>query len=425
MNLVFTPFLEQGFRMLAGVLIFICFTIHQVLLAQGNSFIIQNKSGYSRTAGPVVISRENLKQVVSISEKKTAALYINDELIPSQMDDLTGDGQWDEIAFQADIERNSELSVRVKWVSAENAPILQAKVYAGLGLKDATAGKFSPVQSEMQPDNSGSANLKGRYQYEGPILESEKVAFRHIFDDRMFTTALGKFRPQILKDTFQLAEGLQSWGMELIPSDSGMGLGGFALESGGSFRRIQGAGATFYRLLANGPVRSVFDLIYEDWEVDGQMVNVRQRHSIWAGQEGFNCELTINGFEGEKDVLVNMPVLAEAAKVENMVLNKAIGALAWHAPPNGKRPGHLGLGMLFSKAGLKAVVLPQDASVLGGLMKKNAGVKFRITSGQTLEYRYLLGWQKSNEYYGNAVQFKNVLSQSGNELENPLKISAK
>lgn len=425
MNLVFTPFLAQGFRILAGVLIFVCLTSHPVLFAQGNSFIIQNKSGFSRKAGPVVISRENLKEVVSISEKKTAALYINDELIPSQMDDLTGDGQWDEIAFQADIERNSEVVVRVKWVATENTPAFPQKVHAGLGLKAGGAAMFSPVQTELQPENSSSANLKGRYQYEGPVLESENVAFRHIFDNRMFTTALGKLRPIILKDTFQLAEGMQSWGMELIPSDSGMGLGGFALESGGSFRRIQGAGATFYRLLANGPVRSVFDLIYEDWEVDGQMVNVRQRHSIWAGQEGFNCELTINGFEGEKDVLVNMPVLAEAAKVESIAVNKVIGALAWHIPPHGKRPGHLGLGMLFSKTGLKAVIPPQDDSVPASLMKKNAGVKFRITSGQTLEYRYLLAWQKSNEYYGNAVQFKNVLFQSVNELENPLKISGK
>lgn len=410
---------------LGSVQVFCWFTCSPALLAQGNSFTIQNKSGYSRKAGPVVISRENLKQVVSISEKKTAVLYINDEPVPSQMDDLTGDGQWDEIAFQTDIDRNSEVNVRVKWVTAENAPAFPARVYAGLGLKANGAVSFRPVQAELQPENSGSANLKGRYQYDGPVLESEKVAFRHVFDERMVTTALGKVRPLILKDTFHFAEGMQNWGMELIPSDSGMGLGGFALESGGTFRRIQGAGATFFRLLANGPVRSVFDLVYEDWELDGQMVNVRQRHTIWAGQEGYNCELTINGFEGEKDVLVNMPVLPGAPGVENIALNKAIGALAWHAPPLGKRPGHLGLGMLFSKAALKTVILPGDATVPGALMKKNAGVKFRISSGQTIEYRYLLGWQKTNDYYGNAVQFRNVLSLSGNELEYPLRITGK
>jgi len=84
----------------------------QTGIAQTRKFIISNISGVARQGDPVLISRENLLALMDIPEDKIPVLFQNDLLLPSQTDDLTEDGIWDELAFQVDMERNSSLEIK-------------------------------------------------------------------------------------------------------------------------------------------------------------------------------------------------------------------------------------------------------------------------------------------------------------------------
>ncbi len=60
----------------------------------------------------MLISRGVLRNLMAIPASETPVLYLGDEVIPSDTDDITGDGQWDELAFQLDIERNRSVQVK-------------------------------------------------------------------------------------------------------------------------------------------------------------------------------------------------------------------------------------------------------------------------------------------------------------------------
>jgi hypothetical protein len=398
-------------------------SLPHLLKAQGSRFLVQNPSGVSRKADAVVISRLILKDLISIPEKKVAALYINDKLIPSQLDDLNGDGQWDELAFQVDMERNSELEVRVKWFSAENTPVCPTKVHAGLWKSEGKSGKFSLVKNELLPEISDGNSQQWPYRFGGPLWESEKVAYRCLLESGSFISALAKSSHTLLMDTLQLDAGPQKWGSEVLAFDSGMGLGGFAFQSGSEFRRVSQAGASFYRQLANGPVRAVFDLIHEDWQLEDRPVNVRQRISIWAGQQGFKSELSFTGLDQPREVVINFPVLQSVASAELVSINKAFSALFWHGSLDEKIHNRFGAGLLFPRSQLAGLLADQQKSSLPGKKGQNSGVRFKLSSGQVLEYFIFTGWEKENEYFGNSVQFRNVIAEHGNYLEYPLKIA--
>lgn len=107
------------------------------------------------TAEPVTLSRSSVAEFVDIpsSESKWLSIRIKGKEIPSQLDDLDRDGQWDELAFQIDIERNSTLELKLKWVEKSEQPIFPKRVEAFLGVSDNQNGKFESRQMEICPEN--------------------------------------------------------------------------------------------------------------------------------------------------------------------------------------------------------------------------------------------------------------------------------
>jgi hypothetical protein len=280
---------------------------------------------------------------------------------------------------------------------------------------------YASVKTELRPDDWKSGALPARYQYEGPFWESDKVAFRTLFDERFFTAFIGKSGPCLLQDTFHLPLKPASGRMEVIPFDSGLGAGGFAVESGGKFHAIQKAGSVYYRLLGNGPVRAVFDLIYEDWMPSEENLNVRQRISIWAGEEGYKSELQITGFEGEKEILAGLSVPEEKVRPAVLSLNKVISALYWHGPAGPEEAGKMGMALFYypNSQAKPPAFQPQTP----GLQGRSCSMVFRVRSGDVLHYYVHTGWQKSDDYYTNPVQYRSAIQELGNRLEFPLQIS--
>ena len=70
------------------------------------------------------------------------------------------------------------------------------------------------------------------------------------------------------------------------------GLGGLALQTQDSLVRlgvtidktVDNVDSTRYTLIAEGPVRSVFDLDFYGWEVPGGKIDVKETVTIWAGK---------------------------------------------------------------------------------------------------------------------------------------------
>jgi len=127
-----------------------------------------------------------------------------------------------------------------------------------------------------------------------------------------------------------------------------LGAGGSAVWRDGKLHRARNFKS--YRILANGPVRGVFELEYEPWDAGGVQVSETKRITIDAGQNLYRQEITYRS-PGAAEI----PYVVGTVKREGLVGATRRGdAHAWLAtwgPVERKNGGHgsLGTAVLMEK----------------------------------------------------------------------------
>ena len=129
-------------------------------------------------------------------------------------------------------------------------------------------------------------------QGESVNWENDKIGFRNYFDCRNVKDLFGKRMPRMIADIIHTPElgdyhTLADWGMDVLHCGSSLGSGGIALLKNDSLFRLGSTEVYEYHKVVEGPVRSVFMLRYEGWDVDGEMLAAVERISIYPGKYWF------------------------------------------------------------------------------------------------------------------------------------------
>jgi len=401
------------------------------VFAQSGKFTITNSSGVSPKEDPIVISRQDLSGYIEIpTSNKALVLSIAGKEIASQLDDLNGDGAWDELVFEVDIERNSKLDVKLKWVDAEKAPAFTKRTQSWFGVSENRDGKFKPVTTENRPDWWTPQQNPPRYQMEGPGWENDKVGFRNYFDARNAMDIFGKVTSKMAMDSvdgsYQDYHKMCSWGMDILKVGSSLGAGAFAIIEKGAPFPMQQTNVSSFRQLANGPIRSMIELTYEGWNVGGNLYNVKQRVSIWAGKYWYKNEVTVAGFTGDKEIAVGIVNLKNPGQPIYANNNLAYTSLASHGKQS-ENEDILGMGLLFSS---KYFAGYGEAPRIMPFPKKDTVThtwyaKLKIRSGQPVEYQFFACWEKSETKFANTKYFTDVIQEEADRKEFPLLIGKK
>jgi hypothetical protein len=402
-----------------------------VSFGQSGKFIVSNQSGVSRKEDPMVIGRDALSGFMDLpTEKKVPVVTVAGKEVPSQLDDLNGDGIWDELVFQIDIERNSKEEVKVKWVSQDKSPFYPRRTQARLGVFDRRGGQFLPVTKEFRPENWTAQQQPARYQLEGPCWENDKVAFRNFFDSRNTNEVLGKISNYLILDTLGQKEtnilSMRPWGMNILQAGPSLGLGGIALIHNGLPVPLRNTTSAFYREVAVGPVRSVIELIYEGWQVENQNFNVKERISIWAGKYWFKAEVVITGFTGDKEIAVGISNLKNSSPAIYQTNNTGFSSLAGHARQS-ENADMLGIGLLFANSGFNGYgEAPRHLVIPGSdTLSHSYYGKLKIRSGQPVEFLSFAAWEKTDPKFANSRYFLDLIQEEADRKDNPLQISKK
>ena len=413
------------------LLFFVLFFNLTVSFSQSGKFIVTNQSGVSRKEDPMVIGRDALAGFMDLpSDQKLPVVSVGGKEVPSQLDDLNGDGIWDELSFQIDIERNSKEEVKVKWVSSDKAPYYPRRTLARLGVCGNGDGKYASVAKEFRPESWTARQQPARYQMEGPCWENEKVGFRNFFDSRNTNEVLGKVTNQILLDTLgQRGANIYSigpWGMDVLQSGPTMGLGGIALMHNGLPVPLRNTTAAFYREVSVGPVRSVLELIYEGWPVGGQNLNVKERISIWAGKFWFKTEVVVTGFTGDKEIAVGISNLKNSSPAIFQTNNNGFSSLAGHARQS-ENADVLGIGLLYSNSIFNGYGEAPRLTTVPGLdtLSNSYFAKLKIRSGLPVEFLSFAAWEKTDPKFANSRYFLDLIQEEADRKEHPLTISKK
>ena len=218
--------------------------------------------------------------------------------LPSQLDDLDGDGIFDELVFPVEFEAGEPLGVRVEYSSVPATHDYKPLVNAQMWWKnpDKTLTEKSLLASDKD-------DMYRKLHHHGPAFESEYAAYRIYFDKKQSVDTYGKKQPRLeLRETMwypsdeQLAAGyghdnLRVFGTISVGALKGWNPAGRCMEHIVDMRRREAA------IRAYGPLRTVVDMRVEGWKYGGREIDMTSRYILYGGGSVVKVENRIEGEE--------------------------------------------------------------------------------------------------------------------------------
>ena len=273
-----------GFRMLWLAPILLVTTASGAQEIKNIKVAVTNPLAEARSAADVTIPIAEIKKaapdfkpgavIVTATDASTLeqdAEVLQTEELPSQVDDLNGDGKGDELAFQIDL-----------------APRQTRVVTLSYGEED----RIWRLRGDYRQRTEALFSKK----IEGLGWESERIAFRLYFDPRNAIDIYGKRRPTLQLKMYAAPDYVyhneSPDGRDIYKVGDAIGIGSVAAMVDGKVVKVAKVKDRKWRILANGPVRSIAELEYDGWDAGGKAINLRSRITQWAGERGFTQEIT-------------------------------------------------------------------------------------------------------------------------------------
>ena len=251
---------------------------------------IENPWEKPQADAPIAIPLSEVKVPFAI---QSAIVKDGETEIPSQLDDLNGDEQFDELAFVIDMPAQAEKTVTITFSSEGPEKEYPSRVYATLKLRDRKGNKHMPIHSLTVP---GSSNVYNMVYPHGPAFESELVAYRVYFNEKQTLDPYGKFHKglEIEESGFypndeQLAKG---FGDDVLRMFDSCGPGTLKGWNGTKATHIKPVGSRTESILAYGPVRTIVEIIDKDWEYQGSTLTMTTRYILYAGHRDVETQVS-------------------------------------------------------------------------------------------------------------------------------------
>lgn len=256
---------------------------------------VTNPLKMARSAQPVVI---DLKQYgMSVKE---AVVTENGKEIVSQLDDLDGDGKYDELCFLTNVgvKETKKYSVHLK----ESGKPRQYKpqVYAEMLMvnrKIKESNKQDIYISSLTVDKG--VNPYWSLHHHGAAFENEMVAYRIYFDHRQTVDIYGKYRlglelkeTQFYPDKTQKANG---YGDDVLWVGQTFGVGALRGWDGKAPQMLDDVEHRTQRIVSRGPLRTIVEVIDEGWNtknIGKENIDMTTRYILYAGRR--DCFVDIN-----------------------------------------------------------------------------------------------------------------------------------
>ena len=265
------------------------------------TFTVENTINVERIDESVIVTKAKLLSLIPNYNEKFIPMLLNNkgEKIPFQLDDLNGDNSWDELAFVYNFKAKEKAVITIKLVSKDKMPKfkIRTNVHLGIGNKD---DGFKSVTHAFSP--KGYTGLPIMYQAESVSWENDIIAFRDYFDIRNAKDLFGKLTTEMVMDKVGTKEVgsyhiLSDWGVDILHCGASLGAGGLALYKNEKLYRLGSVDKFGFNIVSEGPVRSIFDLTFEGWDIDGKKKSAVERISIYAGKYYFKSDVTISDIE--------------------------------------------------------------------------------------------------------------------------------
>ncbi len=399
------------------------------------TFSVLNTTSADRTNEVLIFTKEELAKKVDI-KKGLLPVFEDDEdnLLPSQSDDLDGDGNWDEVVVLLNLASNEKKEIEVDFVAKEDYPEFEKRTNLRLGIKQ-DDGSYKEVDNyRALPCDDGFEIIA---QAESVSWENDKIGFRVYFDCRNVKDLFGKLKPDLIIDKIGTPESpsyheLEDWGMDVLHCGSSLGSGGLALLKNDSLYRLGSTDVYEYQKIVEGPIRSVFDLKYSGWEVDGEILEAVERISIYPGKYWFQSDVTVTGCsEGSQIVTGIVTSMLKREPFQFKVgdfqcigthdvqsLNEDELGMATIVPL--KEAGKIGrtTDINFFKLGYKTVMEKSFSNIISETYYMGQ----KCIDGKSARHYIFSVWGLDNDQWKTESGFKEYISEEAEKLSNPVQV---
>lgn len=165
---------------------------------------------------------------------------------------------------------------------------------------------------------------------------------------------------------------------------------------------------TKWKILDNGPLRSTFQLEFDEWKVPGDKVKLIRIISLDAGLQ-MNKVTSYYSFYNQAELLVAAGIIKRESK-GSMFLNEKDGIMAYWEPKD-KLNGTIGVGCVFTNPIKNMLVNNEQLFTISA-----------ISNNQVFTYYTGAAWDKAGKIKS-AEEWINYLNRFKQNLLNPLIIS--
>lgn len=400
--------------------------------AAGNKIVLKNSSKIELSQKAISIKRKQL--TIKDQAAQYPILLYKKDTIPAQVNDLDGDGKWDELFLVADFAPNESKTLELKWTNKD--PKFTIKTSVRFGKRE---GKDKPVHPDTQEVLMANGVHKKlgyqKYQTDGPSWENDKVGFRHYLDGRNSKDVFGKKIPGItpedvginskgaVEDNYHV---MYDWGRDIFPVGNSAGLGGFALLKDNKINRlgiiasdtVNNIEKTTFKIVSEGPVNSVLSYNYHNWKIDGNEYQAQETTSIWPGMYGYKNTVALNGLKGTEMLLIALSNLNNKNPLQ-VIDSGDFVCFIQHDKLTYERQWILGTAVIIPKNVYKGYI---EAPKTGQLTDSYL-IKLSVKNNQQISYYPIAGWELSpDKNFKDSVYFTNYVTNIAKQLSAKIKV---
>lgn len=246
--------------------------------AKSYTFVVENPSKFDRPDQPIVMTAQ---QFGGILPAGYPVATFGKKQIPVQADDLDRDGKVEEIALTVNLKALQKETLTLKFVAKPSKKTFPKRVNAQMFKKEGK--EIVPIKEISSP----TGNLYNNLHHHGPAFESEWMGYRFYFDKKQTIDVYGKKQPRL-----ELAESLwyptdsmlaKNFGDDILLVSGYVSVGTFKGWDGKKALHIDPVSNRTARILANGPVRTVVEMVSDNWQHQNQSVQMTTRAYLYAG----------------------------------------------------------------------------------------------------------------------------------------------
>jgi hypothetical protein len=325
--------------------------------------------------------------------------------IPYQLDDMDNDGEGDEIAMVLNMGPGEQKSIVIRY-----AP-------EGPESRSVTLGYSKRTRAAMHPE------------YEGIGWESELIAYRVYPDYRNSISVFGKQEPGLSLDKFAASTRgrgynyLETWGVNVLDGGKSVGCGGFGLWYENRLLKplnmIRDSSpkpddmiARYTRVVADGPIRSVAQVIFDKWRVGDKTLKVTATYSIFAGQRWTRNQIRIEGADSPTKVSAGL-MKSESATLARDEENGFF--YTWGPQSHRDTPDDLGIALIYPTENLDS--FHEDDISDAYLAVLNPGADNEIV------YWSLAAWSSGELGIRKGPEFAKLVLSVAQKVKHPLTVT--